>query len=319
MPSVSVIIPVYNVEQFIERSARSLFAQTLSDIEFIFIDDCTPDRSMAVLRDALKDYPGKEAQTVLYKMPHNSGQAKVRLQGIMMATGDYVVHCDSDDYVERDAYRLLYEKAVEGNYDIVTCNFYKERSNRKVLFQADAKSNDDLLSGRSQWSLCCRMIKRSLLQEDIIPPVANVGEDMCFTLQASLKAKSIGHVDMPLYHYCYNEDSITRVPGFSSAVNRWEAFMGNASIILSLLTERYHYPSSHPSIVSFKYYCRLSLRQYVHTREGYRLWRSTYPEVDKVLLFTPGVTFEEKFWFVLIHLHLYGFVKSITNHLRERV
>lgn len=319
MPSVSVIIPVYNVEQFIERSARSLFAQTLSDIEFIFIDDCTPDHSMEVLQDVLKDYPEREAQTVLYKMPHNSGQAKVRLQGIMMATGDYVVHCDSDDYVEHDAYRMLYENAVEGGHDIVTCNFYKERSDRKVLFRSDAESIDDLLSGRSQWPLWCRMIKRSLLQEDIIPPAANVGEDMCFTLQASLKARSIGHVDVPLYHYCYNEDSITRVPGFISAVNRWKAFMENASIILSLLTERYHYPSSHPSIVSLKYYCRLSLRHYVQTREGYRLWRSTYPEVDRVFLFTPGVTLEEKFWFILIHLHLYGFVKSITNHLRKRV
>lgn len=320
MPVVSVIVPIFNVEQYIARCARSLFGQRLEDMEFIFVDDCTPDHSMDFLRKVLEEeFPHRKSQVRFYRMPENSGLYKVRWQGIQMATGDYIIPCDSDDYVETEAYRLMYEKAVEGDYDIVACDFYKEDFRRSKVIKGEAKSINELLSGKAPWNLCIRLVRRHLLQEDIVPPVASNGEDMCFTLQASLKAKSFGHIDLPLYHYCYNEDSITRITGYSSAVHLWESFMRNASIILELLINRYGYPPNHPSIVLFKYYCRLSLRHYVQTREGYRLWRSTYPEVDKVLLFTPGVTFEEKFWFVLIHLHMYGFVKSITNHLRERV
>ena len=319
MPAVSVIVPVFNVEQYIARCARSLFGQTLQDIEFIFVDDCTPDHSMEILKKVLKEeFPERESQVRFFKMPCNSGLHKVRLQGIQMATGDYIIPCDSDDYVETDAYRLMYEKAIEGDYDIVSCNFYKERSEHITICGCEPKSVDDLLTGKAPWSIWCRLMRRSLIQDDIIPPVAANGEDMCFILQVYLKAKRMGHVNAPLYHYCYNEVSITKVSGYPAAVNRWKAFMANAAIILPLLSEKNGYPLSHPSIVRYKYLCRYCLLPYVHTKEGYRLWRSTYPEVDGVYLSTPGVSMEDKLWFGLIHLHLYRFVKSITGRLKGR-
>ena len=319
MPAISIIVPVYKVEPYIARCARSLFGQDLHDIEFIFVDDCTPDLSMEVLQKVLEEeFPHRKKQVRFYRMPENSGLFKVRWQGIQMATGDYIIPCDSDDYLEADACRLLYEKAHEGNYDIVTCNFSKEDTRKIKVFKCDSESINELLSGTAPWNLCIRLVRRHLLQEDIVPPVASNGEDMCFTLQVSLKAKSIGHVDLPLYHYCYNGDSITKVPGFSASIRRWNAFKSNAAIILSLLTARYEYPISHPSIIRFKYRCRYSLLPYVHTKEGYRLWNNTYPEINQVFLFTPGVSHEDKFWFILIHLHIYRPVKSLMNWLKRR-
>ena len=76
MPAVSVIVPVYNVEPFVARCVRSLFSQTLEDLEFIFIDDCTPDRSMEVIREVLeREFPAREPQVRFFQMPENSGQA----------------------------------------------------------------------------------------------------------------------------------------------------------------------------------------------------------------------------------------------------
>ena len=68
MPKVSVIVPVYGVEIYIERCARSLFEQTLDDIEYLFIDDCTPDRSIEILKQVLEDYPQRKTQTIIHRM-----------------------------------------------------------------------------------------------------------------------------------------------------------------------------------------------------------------------------------------------------------
>ena len=101
MPKVSVIVPIYKVEPFIERCARSLFEQTLDDIEYIFVNDCTPDKSMEVLSRVLEDYPGRKEQVRIITMPVNSGLPKVRRAGLEVASGDYIIHCDSDDWVDR--------------------------------------------------------------------------------------------------------------------------------------------------------------------------------------------------------------------------
>ena len=95
MPKVSVIIPIYGVEKYIERCVRSLFEQTLDDIEYLFIDDCSPDGSVRIIMRILDEYPNRKEQVIIHRMEQNSGQAKVREWGMKNATGDYVIHCDS--------------------------------------------------------------------------------------------------------------------------------------------------------------------------------------------------------------------------------
>ena len=97
MPKVTVIIPVYGVEKYISRCARSLFEQTLDDIEYIFVDDCTKDNSIGVLQEVLEQYPQRREQTRIVKLLVNSGQAAARKYGMQLATGDYIIHCDGDD------------------------------------------------------------------------------------------------------------------------------------------------------------------------------------------------------------------------------
>ena len=90
--AVTVIVPVYNVAPYIERCARSLFEQSLESFEILFVDDCSPDDSVEIIKRTLADYPHRVAQTRIIKMPSNRGQAAVRRQLIIEATCDNIIH-----------------------------------------------------------------------------------------------------------------------------------------------------------------------------------------------------------------------------------
>lgn len=319
MPSVSVIIPVYNVEPYMARCARSLFGQTLQDIEFIFIDDCSPDRSIAIMREILDtEFPARKSQVLVYQMPHNSGQAKVRMQGISMATGDYVIHCDSDDELDMDAYKQMYEKAVAEDLDIVSCDFVRIFPNgiQKYYPQLSSPGEElnDILFYRVWEALWCRLIKRALL-EDLTPPRGNLSEDVVISCQAICRAKRFGHVTAALYHYFVRESSIMFAYHLEEVK---QGALANAKLVTELLQDQFHYSERTPAIVFYKYNTRSYLLPKVHLREYYEKWRNTFPEIDRYFLFIPHIRLSDKFWFVLIHLHLYHPWKKVTNSIRNR-
>ena len=97
---VSVIIPIYKVEKFIERCVCSLMEQTLQEVEYIFVDDATPDKSIEVLERCLTLYPNRKS--VILHHAQNQGLPAARNTGLQVASGKYIFHCDSDDYVEQD-------------------------------------------------------------------------------------------------------------------------------------------------------------------------------------------------------------------------
>lgn len=147
MPKVSIIIPVYGVEKYIERCARSLFEQTLDDIEYLFIDDCTPDKSVEILKRVLEEYPHRKSQVVIHRMEQNSGQAKVREWGMRNARGEYVIHCDSDDWLDVHMYEEMYNKAIEEDADVVVCDYVvtNDTSIIKTINACHAKSAKQLI------------------------------------------------------------------------------------------------------------------------------------------------------------------------------
>lgn len=106
---ISVIVPIYGVEKYIERCARSLFEQTYRDVEYIFVNDCTKDNSIFILKRVLHDYPNLNV-TIINKK-RNEGLPQARKTGILASHGEYVINFDSDDWVDRDCLRFMYECA----------------------------------------------------------------------------------------------------------------------------------------------------------------------------------------------------------------
>ncbi len=207
MYKVSVIIPVYKAEKYIERCVRSLFEQTLSSIEFIFVDDKTPDASITIIKRLLDCYPHRKKQVTILEMPKNSGQAAARSVGLSMVRGEYIIHCDPDDWVDLGYYEDLYNKAIEGDHDLVTADimYHFDDNKQTPYIIKDFKNTVDILKSDSfySFSLCNQLIKSDLIHRNNIDFYSgiNYSEDFGFNARVYFYAKSVGHVHNVYYHY----------------------------------------------------------------------------------------------------------------------
>lgn len=213
MPKVSIVIPVYGVETYIARCARSLFEQTLDDLEYLFVNDCTKDRSIEVLQSVLDEYPSRKPQVKIITHEKNGGQAAARTTGMKAATGEYIIHCDSDDWVDRRMYEMLYIKAKESDADVVVCNYYR------VLKNAESKSqlvnyghpHEWLRKMHSSWICWNKLVKLKIIKEHNIYPIEglNISEDKYIMSQVFYYSDNLELEETPLYYYDKTrEDSI---------------------------------------------------------------------------------------------------------------
>ncbi|WP_272691739.1 MULTISPECIES: glycosyltransferase family 2 protein [Providencia] len=189
MAKVSVVVPVYNVEKYITRSLLSLFNQTLDNIEIIIINDGSTDNSLSIVKDIIKNNPKDNTTTILISR-ENKGLVATRAEGINIATGDYIIHLDSDDWVEPNWLQLMYEVACKENSDIVMCDYTEIYNNKEIrsykeYYPSKKENINSLLLGRISNSVCDKLIKRSILTGNNIIFNNNIamGEDIVFTLQ----------------------------------------------------------------------------------------------------------------------------------------
>lgn len=201
-------MPVYGVEKYIERCARSLFEQTYQNIEYIFVDDCTQDKSIEILEKVIKDYPARIDDVKIIHNSTNKGLAKTRFIGIGNCTSDFLYNIDSDDYLEKEAIQLLVDKQLETGADIVSSHIYiNENEIYENFIHPDYLSTKEmlvsLLSQISHHELCGRLIRKSLFFHSDINPVDghNFGEDWIITPKLVYYAKTVALVDKFLYHY----------------------------------------------------------------------------------------------------------------------
>lgn len=254
MPKVSVIIPVFRVEEYISRCARSLFGQTLDDIEYIFVDDCSPDNSIAILKNVLSEFPARIPQSRIERMPVNSGLAVVRKKGLKMAIGDYVITCDSDDYIDQEMYEAMYKSATQIDADLVQCDI-EVRNEDQVLrvLSSPVKEPDSntlrglIISGKISNSVCNKMVKRGLYQRpDFLFPAGDLDEDNVMSVQLACNAKKLVYVNKAFYKACRNPISVTRNPGKEQTRKRLSASKANSRIIVGFLRSRGFGRFSHP-------------------------------------------------------------------------
>lgn len=207
-PLVSVIVPVYNVADFIERCAESLFRQSFSDMEYIFVNDCSPDDAVAKLNRVLKRFPNRQSDVKIIHHERNRGIAAVRNTALKHCTGKYIISVDGDDFVEKDMVAIMYAKALETNADIVVCDLLLEwQDSSKTYLQPIGKSKEDflrsILSFNISVGLCNKMFRRQLIADHHItaPEGNNMGEDFLMCSLAAYYSRIIAKVDYPLYHY----------------------------------------------------------------------------------------------------------------------
>ena len=221
-PSFTIIAPIYGVQNYIVKCAESLLGQTYDNIQFVFVNDGTKDSSIDLLEKLIDERYSSLKDRIVIVNKENQGLPAARKTGMEYATGDYILHVDSDDWMETDAISKLAAKAEETDADVIYFDFYKEYSKRSKLDKErdyDTQSKLRFIWGLFNykaygyvWNKCT---KRSLYDEyDIRFPSYGMHEDIFLMSQLLYHAGSIVHLPAALYHY--RRDN----PGSISAAKR---------------------------------------------------------------------------------------------------
>lgn len=217
-PLVSILVPVYGVEKHIERCAKSLFDQTYSNLEFIFVNDASPDKSVLMLQSVIKKYPKKNKHITIFHHTKNLGLAATRNTLIANCSGEFVFHIDSDDWLEPNTIELFVKKQIETDADIVTGSFYKHEIKNghevisKVITTLKGKNREEtlkyMLDFCSVVAIWNRLIRKSVYLNNNIKCIEGIdaGEDLMTTPRLVYYSKKVTTCDAITYHYNRTND-----------------------------------------------------------------------------------------------------------------
>ena len=214
---VSVVIPIYNVEDKVDRCLESILTQSLHDLEIIVVDDGTPDNSMQVV----ERYAAGDNRFRIVAHERNRGLMQARKTGYMMAEGDYVLFCDSDDYLPPRAVETFYNEAMRTGADVVSGDLTlvfpvdgQQEVRGSVLRYGSAMIPvyKSLLLDEYHHNLCGKLFRRSLLQDHDYTTIEHFtnGEDGFLFYQVMEHVGKVVHLQKPLYCYVQNDKSSTR-------------------------------------------------------------------------------------------------------------
>ncbi len=280
-PKITVIVPVYNVAAYIEKCAVSLFEQTLDSLEILFVDDCSPDNSVEIIKETLKKYPARNSLTRIIRMPSNGGQAAVRRQGIIEATGQYIIHCDGDDWVDLDLYERLYDTAVEKGADIVVCDEIHECFDGSHLQKVGLLPEHckDVIKNwyKATLGMFChnKLVKRSLYtKHDILPWVGlNMWEDNGLLARLFYYGDKLAQIHGSCYHY--NRTNINAMTS-GYGIRQVEQMIGIAEHLTEFFGTKKDAKELERTVLAFQYLARINLvtdsfaklRRYNNTFKG---------------------------------------------------
>ena len=214
MPKVTVIVPIYNVEKYLARCIDSLVNQTLNEIEIVLVNDGTKDSSGKIAMQYAKQYKEK----IIYLEKENGGLSDARNYGLAYAKGEYIAFLDSDDYIEKNAYEEMYNKAIEENADYVECDFIWEYPNKKRKDKCYQYNNKKEMLAFARVVAWNKLIKREIIEENNIRfPKGLRYEDIEFTYKLIPHLNKICYVDQCFIHYIQRKNSIANVQNEKTA------------------------------------------------------------------------------------------------------
>lgn len=237
MYKVSVLVPVYKVEQYIERCVRSLFEQTYHNLEYVFVNDCTPDRSMEVLQRVIDEYPERYNAVRIVNHEKNKGLAAARNTALDLATGDFIYVIDSDDWIEKDAIELLLEKQFERDCDVVSGAYLEHFTNEeKFLCHPKHETKSEIVIAMMQrtWEhfFVGKLIRKAVFEKNGLRwnEGLDLAEDRYMSTIVAYYSNNYAMVENSIYHYDRrNENSYTNI------IDRKKIIKGNSQELGNLL------------------------------------------------------------------------------------
>lgn len=319
MVKVSVIVPIYKVERFIGHCAKSLMEQTLWDVEYIFVDDATPDGSMQVLRDVLKQYPQRKEQVTILTHEINKGLPAARNTGLSQAKGEYVFHCDSDDFVEADMLERLYAEAERKAADIVWCDWFlsfenSERYMKQPTYDTARAALKAMLGGAMKYNVWNKLVRCSLYEEYGVkfPSGYGMGEDMTMMLLFA-HARKVAYLPKAFYHYVKLNTS-----AFSQTYSEkhLQELRHNVATIEQEL-RKIAGNELEQEIAFFKLDVKFPFLL-LPDKKKRKIWNEWYPEANRYILSNHNISFRSRFiqWCAWRHL---GIIVSVYRWLLGKI
>ena len=323
-PQISILIPIYNVEKHIEKCIYSLLNQTIKEqIEIIFVNDCTPDKSIDILKSIVrKNPPRPNITTQILHHEKNRGQAVARLTALNHAKGEYIIYIDSDDYIDNDMIEKMYKRAKETDADITMVDVYKEFENNKLIVKSPYSCNkNDIIAafirGTSIY-LCNKLIKKDLFINfsNYFKEGYNMSEDYAIMIPLSFEANKIEYVPNTYYHYIqYNSEATTKRRITQREINSWlYSVKCMESYINCNNLKGFEKDVLYRKLI-VKYWCISNTR-----KKEQKYYSSIYPELDNnykcVIEKITGRKNKLLFYFVLKgHINLFNIYSLIIKYI----
>lgn len=296
-PSVTVIVPIYGVEKYIGRCLESLFSQTMSQgVEYIFVNDCTKDGSMDIVQYMLDKYPERKSQSVIIDHDINKGLPAARNTGFALARGEYVMHVDSDDFLEPTALEQLYGTAIAENADVVWCDYYISFGQRERVITQPSYTNPmdavkAMLRGEMKYNVWNKLCRRALYTDNCIvfPAGHSMGEDLTM-IMVCMHASRCAYIDKPLYHYVQSQTQMTSV----YTEDKLSDLRHNCSVVSDYIINRFPDSNLESELSALK-----QLMKWPFLLDGkkssFKRWLEWFPEANKDIIRTKGVNRRIKF------------------------
>lgn len=237
IPILSILVPIYGVEKYIERCARSLFCYSSDEVEYIFVNDGTEDGSIQILLDVVSEFPNIKNYIHIIEHDHNKGLAYSRLTGIKASKGKYIWCVDSDDFISNDAIRTILHE-LHYNPDLLMFNYYTYDGNKTLRHNREKLSVDSILCSKVPPMIWCNIYKKDIyIQNDIFPIAGlNYSEDYILNSRLFTKVRIIHFTSKPLYYY--NISNISSYTSNISTKSLEEALKGVLMVVKYYKTEQ---------------------------------------------------------------------------------
>ena len=324
---VSVIVPVYKTEKYILQCARSVFGQTYSNLEIIFVDDCSPDSSVEVVREVLGCFPQRKEQVKFIRLERNRGVDHARRQGCFASEGEYLMFLDSDDFLEPQAVEKLMAMALDTGADMTVCRYQRvfadgrtelsplrdEVSDRERYLRNMVAMNGSSASP----NLVNKLFRADLLKKIEVLPAGNIAEDWLICVQAAHKAERIAFLDEPLYNYTMREDSATHASTIEECRRTAREDRANIDLVIGYLESKGLADGFRHEIDARKFIAKGSFSRFCDDPVLHQEWKDVYKEINGRILFNPRLSWYNRKMFILNWFRLTSKYYSMTGAVRR--
>lgn len=283
-PDISLIVVFHNAETTIERTLHSLNRQSLTSVEYIFVNDGSTDRTVEVIQDFVALNPDFAGRHRLISSPVRRGSAHATTVGFSHATGEYVMRCDADDYLDRDALKIMLRATDGGRHDVVIAPYFAEKGKKTevVDFPRHPESLNDMPVNTLCFSLWNKLLRRKfLIDNDILPfPGLDCWEDLGVVSRVLSLSPSVGFTDVPVYHYVINPLSASL--SHSSRGKLLEDHLAIALLVEQWMVEHDLQTQFEPFLNHLKFCAKVKMLR--GRDKDVRRWLKTFPEVNRRIM-----------------------------------